>query len=371
MEISQLCWTPNAGWEKPATSAPEAQLVLVFSDSDYFRQPACYEDLRRMFPVAHIVGCSSSGNVHGTKISDDDIVVTAIRFAKGRVRLMHTQITLNQNLQTTAAQLMSELKTADLQHAFALSDGLTVNGSDFASGLNLAGIPVTGGLAGDGTHFSSTWVMANAPAAQNLIAVIGFYGDIKVKSGCAAGWREFGAERLVSRSIGNVVYEIDQQPALEIYAKYLGDMAKDLPSSGLRFPLSIRANEKEKPLIRTLLAVDATTQSLTFAGDVPQGHYCRLMKTDLDSLIDASGIAANEAKSETMGRSSLCLVVSCVGRRLVLGQLTEEELDILHERLGPDTVISGFYSYGELAPFRDIAKCELHNQTMTITTLIE
>jgi hypothetical protein len=274
-------------------------------------------------------------------------------------------------LQTAAANLINELTATDLQHAFALSDGLSVNGSDFASGLNLAGIPVTGGLAGDGTRFASTWVMADGPATQNRIAVIGFYGAIEVKSGCAAGWREFGAERLVSRSSGNIVYEIDQQPALEIYAKYLGNMAADLPSSGLRFPLSIRANEKEKAVIRTLLAVDPIGQSLTFAGDVPQGHYCQLMKTDLDVLIDASGEAATVAKSDADGRQSLCLVVSCVGRRLVLGQLTEEELDILQAILGPDAAISGFYSYGELAPFSNIAKCELHNQTMTVTTLSE
>lgn len=371
MEISQFRWRPSKGWEQPTLTAREAQLILVFSDSDYFRQAACYEDLRGMFPLAHIVGCSSAGNIQSSKISDEDIVVTTIRLEHARVRLVHTQTSPDQDLQTLAAHLMSELKAEDLQHAFALSDGLTVNGSDFATGLNLAGIPVTGGLAGDGTRFSSTWVMADAPAAQNQIAVIGFYGDIEVKSGCAAGWHEFGAERLVSRSSGNIVYEIDQQPALEIYAKYLGDMAKDLPSSGLRFPLSVRASEKDKPVIRTLLAIDAATQSLTFAGDVPQGHYCRLMKTDLDSLIEASGEAANKARPESDERNSLCLVVSCVGRRLVLGQLTEEELDILREHLGPNAVISGFYSYGELAPFSDIAKCELHNQTMTITTLIE
>ncbi len=371
MKISQLRWVPSTGWDTPPITAQGAQLVLVFSDAEYFRQAACYEALRGMFPVAHIVGCSSAGNVQGTHISDDDVVVTAVCFDKGHVRLARTQTTPECNLQALADGLMRELSAPDLRHVFALSDGLTVNGSDFASGLNLAGVPVTGGLAGDGTRFASTWVMADAPAAQNQIAVVGFYGAIEAKSGCSAGWFEFGAERLVSRSVGNVVYEIDQQPALEIYAKYLGDMAKDLPSSGLRFPLSIRASEKDKPVIRTLLAVDVGAQSLTFAGDVPQGHQCRLMRTDLDTLIDASGTAASEAKPSPEGRHCLCVVVSCVGRRLVLTQLVEEELDILQAQLGPGSAITGFYSYGELAPFSDIAKCELHNQTMTVTTFVE
>lgn len=372
MEISQFRWTLTAGWEAPPASAHAANLVLAFSDAAYFRQPECYEDLRRMFPVAHIVGCSSSGSVLGTRLSDDDIVVTAVTFEHGRVRLVREEAKPGGNLQALAASMMSELKAADLRHAFVLSDGLSVNGSDLASGLNIAGIPVTGGLAGDGTRFTSTWVMADAPAEQNLVVLIGFFGDLVARSGCVAGWREFGAERLVTRSDGNVVYEIDHKPALTVYTKYLGEMARDLPSSGLRFPLSIRARAQDEPLIRTLLAVDVAAQSLTFAGDVPQGSFCRLMKTDIDALIDGSGMAAEAAKSTAAdGKLTLCLVVSCVGRRLVLGQLTEEELDIVRARIGPGAAITGFYSYGELAPFSNVVRCQLHNQTMTLTTLNE
>jgi len=124
-------------------------------------------------------------------------------------------------------------------------------------------------------------------------------------------------------------------------------------------------------VIRTLLAVDVEAQSLTFAGDVPQSGFCRLMKTDVDSLIDGSGMAAEAAKSGAGEKGGLCLVVSCVGRRLVMGQLTEEELDIVRARLGPTYAITGFYSYGELAPFSNVVGCRLHNQTMTLTTLSE
>lgn len=371
MEISQFRWTSSAGWDTASPSARAADLVLAFADTDYFRQPECYAALRRMFPAAHIVGCSSSGSVCDTRISDGDIVVTAVAFEKGRIRLVSAEATPGQDLQALAAGMMGSLAAEDLRHAFVLSDGLALNGSDLASGLNSVGIPVTGGLAGDGTRFGSTWVMADAPAAQNLVAIIGFFGDFEARSGCVAGWSEFGAERRVTRSCGNVVYELDHKPALTVYTRYLGEMAKDLPSSGLRFPLSIRPTEQDAPVIRTLLAVDAAAQSLTFAGDVPQDSFCRLMKTDVDALIDGSGMAADAAKSAADGKPSLCLVVSCVGRRLVLGQLTEEELDIVRERLGPAAVITGFYSYGELAPFSNVVKCQLHNQTMTLTALNE
>lgn len=371
MQIAQFRWSAETGWGAPPPWASAANLVLVFSGAAYFRSPSCYQDLRSFFPTAHISGCSSSGSILDTDISDEDVVVTAVAFEMGSVRLAKSNVAPSDDLQDIATRLMEQLLSPELRHAFVLSDGLSVNGSDLARGLNSAGIPVTGGLAGDGPRFSSTWVMADAPAAQNVIATIGFYGKLSARCGCVAGWREFGAERLVTRSQGNVVHEIDYKPALTVYTKYLGEMAKDLPGSGLRFPLSIRPTEQDEPVIRTLLAVDIEAQSLTFAGDVPQGGFCRLMKTDIDSLIDGSGMAADAAKSREDAKPSLCLVVSCVGRRLVMGQLTEEELEIVRERLGPGPAITGFYSYGELAPFATVEGCRLHNQTMTITTVSE
>ncbi|MDO8413408.1 MAG: FIST N-terminal domain-containing protein [Gallionellaceae bacterium] len=371
MQITQIRWTPAAQWNNSADDCRDADLVLVFADADYFQTPACYQDLKNKFPHAHIVGCSSSGTVLGNTISDGDVVATAVHFEQGKVRMATADVKPGEDIRALAGSLMKELQATDLKHVLVFSDGLLVNGSDLAAGLNSFGITVTGGLAGDGSRFGKTWVMADAPARAGRIAAIGLYGDLVVKSGCFAGWQEFGAERVVTKSASNVVSEIDNQPALALYKKYLGDMAKDLPGSGLRFPLSVRANVGEQPIIRTLLGVDENAQTLTFAGDVPQGCLCKLMRTDLDSLIESAGMAATAAKPQHADSAGLCLVISCVGRRLVLGQLTEEELEVVQENLGEQTTIAGFYSYGELAPFSDILQCHLHNQTMTLTTLYE
>jgi hypothetical protein len=371
MKISQIRWDGTKGWTPAADFAKQAELVLVFADAEFFKSTACYEQLRDLCPQAHIVGCSSSGSVMGIEISEGDVIATLVKLERGTVRLASVDIAQCQNGQQAGAQLMEQLSGESLRHVFVLSDGLQVNGSELAKGLNLAGVPVTGGLAGDGARFGTTWVMADAPAQSGRIAALGFYGELTVKSGCFAGWEEFGAERVVTRSIGNVVYEIDGEPALQLYKKYLGDQAAELPGSGLRFPLSIQRGKLDKALIRTLLAVDETEQSLTFAGDVPQGYLCKLMRTNLDSLIEHAGLAADAAKPQVTDKVGLCLVVSCVGRRLVMGQMVEEELEIVQERLCDSTAIAGFYSYGELAPFSDVMRCELHNQTMTLTTLYE
>ncbi len=371
MQISKIRWAKGSGWDKAPSFSAKADLVLVFANDAFFQTEKCFNELREMCPKAHIIGCSSSGSVAGVEISDDDVVASIVHMERSIVRIATARIENGKSAKDLGMQLMSELLAPDIRHVFVLSDGLQVNGSELAQGLNQAGIPVTGGLAGDGYRFGKTWVMADAPAQSGQIVALGFYGDVSVKSGCFAGWEEFGAERVVTKSTNNVVYEIDGQPALALYKKYLADQAADLPASGLRFPLSIQANKDELPLIRTLLAVDEAANSLTFAGDVPQGYLCKLMRTNLDSLIDNAGLAAKAASSASVQEAGLCLVVSCVGRRLVMGQLTEEELDAVQDKLGDSTSITGFYSYGELAPFSDIMQCQLHNQTMTLTTVYE
>lgn len=375
MKMTQVRWNSSSGWERADPDATRnAALVLVFADHPHFHDPVCYAELKNMFPAAHVVGCSSSGNVLGTAISDGDIIATAVSFEKGRVELALEDVGEGVEIDSLAAFMMNKLDHGDLRHVFVLSDGLKINGSDLAKGLNSVGenrVAATGGLAGDGSRFRETWVMADAPAKQGCIAAVGFYGDLTIKSGCYAGWEEFGAERMVTRSSGNVVYEIDDQPALALYKKYLGGQASELPASGLRFPLSVRPDKDSTPIIRTLLAVDESAQSLTFAGDVPEGHFCKLMKTNLNNLIDNAAMAAMVADPGIRHNAGLCLVVSCVGRRLVLGQLTEEELEVVREKLGTGTAITGFYSYGELAPFGEVLQCQLHNQTMTLTTIHE
>jgi hypothetical protein len=371
MKTAQIHWSSQSGWEHAPDFASVADLVMVFADHEFFHSDTCFSNLRTTFPLAHIVGCSSSGTIAGVEISDGDVVATAIKLERSSVRLASVDVVEGMSASDAGANLMKELQGEGLRHVFVLSDGLNVNGSDLAQGLNRTNLAVTGGLAGDGTRFGKTWVMADAPAQSGRIAALGFYGDVTIKSGCFAGWEEFGAERVVTRSKGNVVFEIDGEPALQLYKKYLGEMANELPASGLRFPLSIQASKSEQPVIRTLLAVDEEAQSLTFAGDVPTTYLCKLMRTNLDSLIDNAGLAAEAAQPSAQSSAGLCLVVSCVGRRLVMGQMTEEELEIVQERLGAATTITGFYSYGELAPFSDILQCQLHNQTMTLTTLYE
>ena len=183
------------------------------------------------------------------------------------------------------------------------------------------------------------------------------------------GWRP---SELITRAEGNVLYEMDGKSALELYKRYLGEHARELPASGLLFPLAVRSDGDNRPVVRTILAVDEAAQSMTFAGDVPGGADARLMKANFDRLIDgAVGAARTTREADGSSSPELAILISCVGRKMVLKQRVEEEVEGVRDVLGESTVLTGFYSYGEISPFTRSAKCELRNQTMTITTLSE
>jgi hypothetical protein len=357
----------------PLEDTSLANLVTVFGDTDEFTNEIHFEYLKNRYPNAHIIGCSSAGNIQGESISSSALVVTAIHFENSKIELHASEFESGDDIQELSRNLAKQFTADGLKHIFILSDGLNLNGTHLIKGFNEATqVAKTGGMAGDGAKFEKTFVIANAPAKQKVIAAIGFYGDaLTIGSGCYGGWSEFGTQRIITKSESNILYELDGKPALDLYKQYLGEYAKDLPNSGLRFPLSIRPNDDEPELIRTLLGIDEEKKSIIFAGDLPEGYQARLMKPDIDLLIEGAGEAAHLA-NQNNNKTALGLVVSCVGRKIVMSQLVDEELEAVAQELGDNVILTGFYSYGEIAPFEEnIQKCELHNQTMTLTVIYE
>jgi hypothetical protein len=332
--------------------------------------------VRRAHPGAYICGCSTAGEVHDRSVLDDSVVVTAVQFDGTPIRTAQATISGPEESYEAGQKLASAIPHEGLVHTFVLSDGLQVNGSELVNGLVSRlpeGIAVTGGLSGDGARFAETLVCANGEVRSRQIIIIGFYGDrLRVGFGSMGGWDPFGPERRITRAKGNVLFELDGRSALDLYKEYLGRHADGLPASGLLFPLALRQDSSTEAVVRTILAVNEADKSMTFAGDMPEGTWARLMRANFDRLVDgAAGAASKSRDSLRAGNSELAILISCVGRKLVLKQRVEEEVEGVMEVLGKQTVATGFYSYGEISPFTPQAKCALHNQTMTVTTLSE
>lgn len=378
METEQAIWTAAQQWQPgcPGKLGVRAQLVLVFGSTELLQASDRIAEIRAAYPKAHLLGCSTAGEISGTRVLDDSLAVTAVHFSGTEIRGASIRISGPEQSFDAGKQLAAKLTDAGLRHVFVLSDGIKVNGSELVKGLsqNLPeGVSVTGGLSGDGERFGRTFVLWEEKTEERVVAAVGFYGDkLRIGFGSLGGWDPFGPDRLITKSRGNVLYEVDGRSALDLYKKYLGEYAAKLPASGLLFPLLVRANESDEGVVRTILAVNEQEQSMTFAGDVPQGSYARLMKANFDRLIDGATGAAR-VNVDALGKSQpeLAILISCVGRKLVLRQRTEEEVEAVREVLGSHAAMTGYYSYGEISPLLPGVGCNLHNQTMTITTFSE
>lgn len=387
MKSETLTWNAARGWSR----TPEAEVVancqwaLYFGSRQALEESKCYEYLRHLLPPECIImGCSSGGEIIESEVVDNTVVVILVAFKSTRIKTFTTRVSMDGTYEAgkkmaesfeAGRRLSRELNTQGLKNIFLLSDGLHVNGDELVRGIFdelPESVIVTGGLAGDGADFQTTLVGLDAPPEPGMVVAVGFYGNgLEIGYGSVGGWDTFGPERRVTKSDGNILYELDGQPALDLYKAYLREEI-NTPTGILLFPLSIypSGTTSDHSIVRTVMSIDEEKQCLIFGGDVPQGHVARLMQGNFDHLVDGACRAANLAKSGQQAKWDVAVIVSCIGRKILLGQRIGDETEAVKELL-PDTPVMGFYSYGEICHHEFTQKCGLHNQTMTITMMRE
>ncbi|MEI6660004.1 MAG: FIST N-terminal domain-containing protein [bacterium] len=382
MKIEQKLWTESDGWkdiskEKIQSGVP--QIVFIFGGRKLIEDGDRYKEAKSFYPDSHILSCSTAGEILDVSVRDNSISLSAVFFEKTTLDFVQSKLEKYEDSYNVGKKLAESITHTNLIHVMVFSDGQHVNGTQLVKGLNdflPKNVSVTGGLVGDGADFKKTFLGLDESGIEGNVVAIGFCGtDLKVGYGSFGGWDPFGLERIITKSKDNILYELDGKPALQLYKEYLGDQASGLPSTGLLFPLRLRLNNngKDVEVVRTILGVNETDQSVIFAGDMPEGVPAMLMKANFERLIDAASNAGSMSmESIGAGKADLAILISCVGRKLLLKERIEEEVDAVRSVLGDDIKIAGFYSYGELCPVAASEKqCELQNQTMTITTFRE
>jgi len=358
-----------------AASSPD--VVILFGPRELVAAPELFSDFRTRFPASHVLGCSTGGQIHDGVVSDAEVVGLGLDFAETTLRFASTEIKAHAGSREAGQALGRRLACTSLAGIFVLADGLALNGTDFVAGLAEAvgeHIPLMGGLAGDGARLVQTLVIADAAGRPGIAAAVGFYGEaVRLHHGHAGGWDRFGPKRRITRSRDNILFELDGRPALELYERYLGEEAAGLPGTGLLFPLRIfNPANPDHDVVRTLLAIDREQGSVTFAGSMPQGWVAQLMRGSLDRLAHGAGMAADHARiPDNWTGEGAAFLISCIGRRLLMGQRTGEEVAAVRAALRRTMPVVGFYSYGEISPHLVSGFSELHNQTMTVMTITE
>jgi len=329
------------------------------------------------FPGAAVIGCSTGGEIGPEGASDGLVSLLGLAFDSVTVR-MHRVPLDNHARSASAGHLLGDLLLSSGAPAAVLPfvPGLGVDGGTFVHGLRAAlpvATPTIGGMAADGRRFGRTFTILGNQIHTDQAVAVGLYGkSLRIGAGSASGWTSFGPTRKVTEASGPVLSTLDRKPALQLYCNYLGDKARELPSSGLLYPLALvgEGDPSRTGLIRSIMGVDWDAGTLTLTGALAPGSLVRLMHADNQRLIDGAQLAAERVLASS-GTGAAVLLVSCVGRREVLGDDIDDEIEAVRTVFPKDTPIAGFYSYGEIGPYGDDNSSELHNQSMTIASFSE
>ena len=285
MKLQQRCYQ-NGVWNAPLPDHLDGPTTVCFTffapDMDI---AAAVGDLKQALPQSQIIGCSGAGEIKGTLLKDHALVATVAQFERTAVKTFCQTITTSSQSFSAGISLAALIPQEGLRAIYMLSEGLTVNGTELMRGLRSTvpgSVTIAGGLAGDGTRFKSTRVLYDQVAQPGQIVAVALYGDnLIIGAHARGGWLPFGPERRITKSTDNILYALDNRPALALYKEFLGHSADGLPASALHFPLLLGAGGAPlaRNIVRTILAIDEKDQSMTFAGDMPMGEIVRLMRS--------------------------------------------------------------------------------------------
>jgi hypothetical protein len=326
----------------------------------------------------HIVGCTSDGEISNAGLSMNSAVLAGVLSDDIDFEIVVVE-GLKKDSAAAGRRLADGFSSAP-KCVQIFSDGLTGNGCAIIEGItSVLGdrIPVTGGAAGDNGRFTKTLQFGYGRIYTDAICAIAFLGDFRLGTGLDSGWAPIGVPKQVTKASGSVVYELNGEPALNVYERFLGDHAHKLPAIGVEYPLgfirpSIHGDQEDLYVLRATMSVDRKARSITFAGEIPEGAHVNLTCGDNTSILEAAGNAARQARS-TYGdvTPGIIFCYSCMARKIVLGSHTEKEIEQVRAEFGPHVPLIGFYTYGEFCPVSHGAPTFLHNETITLNVVGE
>ncbi len=262
------------------------------------------------------------------------------------------------------------LNAFDKPSVVVVGSGLSLDGQALVEGVQDAAgkdLVMFGGLAGDDAKFEQTFSFNETELLDSGAVVLALDAEhISITGLATSGWAGLGADLTVTKSEGNIVYEIDKEPALEVYKKYLSVNDEDLPAIGIEYPLMIKRDD-DTTALRAVVGIDKEKQSLLFAGSVPQGSTVTFSSSLGFDVVETTKKHVEEFyQSHT--EADLFILFSCMARHLALGPLIAEEIKLASDKW--KAPVLGFFTYGEIGTNVNLS-CDFYNQTFTLLLLKE
>ncbi len=323
-----------------------------------------------------IIGCSTSGEISNASCYENAVVGLFFDLDRAFYRI-HASSTLDKSLYSSCFEAGQIADSAfSNPAAILLSGGVSIDAEQLVYGMRDGvgrEIPLFGGQAGDNMKLEATWAFSNDVMTDNGIACLILDNDrVEVRGLATSGWEAIGDQNTITRADGNVVYEINGEPALDVFLKYFGffsnspDPNNDFASVSAQYPLQME-RDNGVTVLRTPLFVNTDEKALILGGAVREGERFRFSISPGFDVIDKTINEFSGLAREVQNPDAVVLF-SCKGRHFALGPLLEEEVEgVFNHWRAP---MAGFLTYGEIGT-PDGGVCEFHNETCSLVLLKE
>ncbi|MBE9063350.1 FIST signal transduction protein [cf. Phormidesmis sp. LEGE 11477] len=353
---------------------------LLFAAID-FEHEQVLQAVMAAFPHIELIGGTTDGEMSSVLGFEQDSL-TLVVFCSDTITIsagMGRHVSKDAIAATqSAVQQAIVPHTEVIQFCISLPESLTTSGRTILESLKqalgkqtlgkqtLGAVPIFGGLTADQWRAQQTYQFFKTEVCSDAVPVLLFSGPILFSHGVASGWHPIGKAGKVTRAKDNVVYEIDNQPALAFYHRYLGSLP---PSS--EYPLALFDADSDRAYMRAPSGIyDSKTGSITFFGDVPEKSVVHITETTHDDILLASKQSTQQALASYPGKApAAALFFSCASRRQILGSRTKEEYQQAQQLLNKTLPSCGFYTNGEISPLQQQGTAYMHNETF-ITLLL-
>lgn len=348
----------------------DPDLVLLFCAAEYDAREVIAGLYERFAARARIFGCSSCAEINSEEAITGSVTAMGILLGEVEATIVHARDGANDSAAVGRAlgEALAQLRPGLV---LLLVDGIVLNSTPVLEGMqSILGehVPIAGGVAADALTFTRTEEYVDREVMTGAAVALALSGPLRIETVVAGGWQAIGDSRVITRAEGSkTIVELDGEPALDVYRRYLGTFGRDLDNAGLEFPIGVIAQPGDESLaeeafIRAVQGAASDGHGVRVSGDIVEGATVRMMRASGDELI-ASATRGVDAAARTLREPALALFFDCAGRKVVLGTRYQEELASVFAGLPAALPKIGFYTYGELAP--RTGKTIHHDETFT------